>query len=414
MSDQKKAKRKTKREATKKHVKAPAKPNKQDTSTVVAYFILALLVIATSFWTGYLVGKTSMMTEPDTQNMEGELTITEFSDFECPFCGRAVPTVEQIKEEYPNVNVVFKQFPLESLHPNAINAAVASECVRRDHGEEAFWEYHDKLFANQQSLTADNLKAWATEMGYNINSCFDNKETQDTVNEHMAEGRAAGVRGTPSFLVGDELVVGAQPFSAFKPIIDAALSGEAPEQVAPVQPPAEVADVDVGSFVLGQEGAEIMIVEFTDYQCPFCKRAHDQSYPGVYENYIKTGKAQYTVRHFPLPFHTDAQKASEAVECAGEVGGAAKFWEMHEALFENQADLSVDALKGYAGNLGISQTEFDSCLDNGDFATRVADDLNAGREAGVSGTPSFFINGKKLVGAQPYSAFEAAIESELQ
>jgi protein-disulfide isomerase len=120
------------------------------------------------------------------------------------------------------------------------------------------------------------------------------------------------------------------------------------------------------------------------------------------------------VRHFPLSFHADAQKAAEAAECAAKQG---KFWEMHNTLFKNgQGDgtgLKVADLKKYAAELKLDTKKFDSCLDNGDTASIVAKDQQEGSAAGVSGTPSFFVNGKQLVGAQPFTSFQAAIDAEL-
>jgi len=160
----------------------------------------------------------------------------------------------------------------------------------------------------------------------------------------------------------------------------------------------------------GSESAPVTIIEFSEYQCPYCKRFFDQTLSLIEKNYIETGKVKYVFRDFPLSFHQYAQKAAEASECADEQG---KFWQYHDKLFENQNALSVESLKQYAKDLGLNAAKFDSCLDSGAMASEVQKDFADGSEYGVSGTPAFFINGIKVVGAQPYSVFEEIIEQEL-
>lgn len=162
--------------------------------------------------------------------------------------------------------------------------------------------------------------------------------------------------------------------------------------------------------VKGSKNAPVTIIEFSDFQCPYCARFFTQTLPLIEENYIKTGKVKLVYRDFPLSFHQHAQKAAEAAECADEQG---KFWEYHDKIFENQNVLDTASLKQYAKDLGLDVTKFDGCLDSGRMASEVQKDFRDGSQYGVSGTPSFFINGINLVGAQPYSAFRQVIEQEL-
>ena len=164
-----------------------------------------------------------------------------------------------------------------------------------------------------------------------------------------------------------------------------------------------------GDYVKGDENAPVTIIEYSDFECPFCGRFFEQTLPQIEENYIDTGKVKLIYRDFPLGFHANAQKAAEAAECAGEQG---KYWEMHDTLYETGA-LSIANLKQHAKDLGLDSTQFDSCLDSGKYATEVTDDMAKGQAAGVSGTPSFTINGKLLVGAQPYATFAQMIDAEL-
>lgn len=182
---------------------------------------------------------------------------------------------------------------------------------------------------------------------------------------------------------------------------------------APSAPQAPQGPVEVSlddDAMMGDENAPVTIVEFSDYECPFCGRHFTQTYPQLKKEYVDTGKVKIVFRDYPLPFHPAAQKAAEAAECAGDQG---KYWEMHNKLFSNQQALGVADLKKYAGELAIKQSEFDECLDSGKYASEVQSDLSDGSAYGVSGTPSFFINGMLLVGAQPYSEFKRMIDAEL-
>lgn len=158
----------------------------------------------------------------------------------------------------------------------------------------------------------------------------------------------------------------------------------------------------------GPEGAKITIVEFSDFECPFCSKA-EESVNQVMEKYA--GKIRLVFRHFPLTFHANAPKAAEAAACADDQG---KFWEMHKQLFANQKALTVPELKQHAATLGLDKAKFDECLDTGKNKTLVEADTKAGSEVGVTGTPAFFINGKLISGAQPPSEFEKIIEAELK
>jgi predicted DsbA family dithiol-disulfide isomerase len=157
----------------------------------------------------------------------------------------------------------------------------------------------------------------------------------------------------------------------------------------------------------GTKGAPITIIEFTDYQCPFCGRAR----PTV-QQIIETygDKVHYVLRDFPLSFHKDAKKASEAAQCAGDQD---KYWEYSDKLWSNQRALTTPDLKKYAQELSLNQKEFDQCLDSGKFSDEVDKDMADGSKAGVTGTPSFFINGQMLTGARPFEQFKEIIDMEL-
>jgi predicted DsbA family dithiol-disulfide isomerase len=167
--------------------------------------------------------------------------------------------------------------------------------------------------------------------------------------------------------------------------------------------------VDTGSApVRGTPQAPVTIVEFSDFQCPYCVRARP-TVNRVLEHY--GDRVRIAFRHFPLDFHAQAQKAGEAAACAAEQG---KFWEMHDLLWENTSKLQVADLKDHAATLGLDAPAFGACLDSGRHSGLVESDMESGKGYGVSGTPAFFVNGRPLVGAQPFEAFAQVIDDELQ
>ncbi len=162
-----------------------------------------------------------------------------------------------------------------------------------------------------------------------------------------------------------------------------------------------------GAPVRGNPKAPVTIVEFSDFQCPFCVRARP-TIARVREVY--GDKVRFAFRHYPLDFHPLAQKAGEAAACAGEQD---RFWQMHDRLWENPQKLGVPDLKAQAQALGLEALAFSACLDSGRHASVVERDFAAGQAYGVSGTPAFFVNGRPLIGAQPFEAFQAVIDDEL-
>ncbi|HXV26863.1 MAG TPA: DsbA family protein [Candidatus Paceibacterota bacterium] len=169
--------------------------------------------------------------------------------------------------------------------------------------------------------------------------------------------------------------------------------------------------------VIGNPDAPVTIVEFSDFQCPFCRSFFNDTYSLIKSEYIDTGKAKLVYRDFPLQFHDAARPSALAAECANEQG---RFWEYHDKMFLEQAKQGNGTvtygnaeLKRWAAEIGLNTGQFNQCLDSEKYGDEVDADFEAGQAAGVSGTPSFFVNGKLLVGAQPFSAFQQAIDAEL-
>jgi len=173
----------------------------------------------------------------------------------------------------------------------------------------------------------------------------------------------------------------------------------------------------------GNPNASITIVEFSDFQCPFCAKFHQSTLAQIEQDYISTGKVNFVYRDFPIQsIHPNAVTAALASECADDQG---KFWEMHDMIFKNQRNWqglqtvqSANLFKEYAIEIGLNIDEFDSCMTSGKHLEEIQNDYNDGRAYGVTGTPGFFVGNEdigftKLIGAQPFSAFQRVIEQQL-
>lgn len=170
---------------------------------------------------------------------------------------------------------------------------------------------------------------------------------------------------------------------------------------------------------LGNPDAPVTIIEFSDFQCPFCRKFWSETLPQIKKDYLVTGKAKFVYRDFPLAqIHLGATPAAEGAECAKE---QSKFWEMHDVIFEEQekqgsgtVQFTADDVKKWAAKIGLNTSKFNQCLDSGKYKQEVDKDIADGSAAGVTGTPAIFVNGRLIVGAQPFAAFKAVIDEELK
>jgi protein-disulfide isomerase len=193
-------------------------------------------------------------------------------------------------------------------------------------------------------------------------------------------------------------------------------SGQAAQNTPAANATPQPVSIDAGDNpAKGPVDASVTVVEFSDFQCPYCARFTQETLPAILSNY--SDKVRFVFMNFPLTsIHANAEKAAEAAECAYDQGA---FWEYHDLLFQNQAALDADSLKGYAASLGLNASQFNECLDSGEKADEVEKDMTAAQkavqEAGLDrfGTPAFFINGNHLGGAQPFDVFKQAIDAAL-
>lgn len=198
-------------------------------------------------------------------------------------------------------------------------------------------------------------------------------------------------------------------------------SGAAAQQQAAAQQgaaptPGAKVNVGLGHFpALGKQGAKVAIVEFADLRCPFCEQFFTQTEPQIIKDYVDTGKATFSFREYAF-LGPASTVAANAAECANDQG---KFWDFHNYMYQHQPDESdtsmynTDSLTTIAGQLGMDTTQFRDCLSNNKDNANVSKDFSEGQAAGVSGTPTIFVDGIPVVGAQPYSAFQTIIDQEL-
>jgi protein-disulfide isomerase len=370
------------------------------------------------------------------------VTIVEISDFQCPFCKRVEPTITQLMQDYKGkIRVVWRNNPLP-FHSNATPAAELAMEAMAQGGSDKFWKAHDKLFDNQTALARENLDSYAQELGLDqtkYKAALENHTHKGLLDADQQMATKFDARGTPAFFINGRFLSGAQPVDKFKEIVDDelkradkliksgvskkevysaltknALTQKAEEAAAAPQAPKRQPDpkavykVPVGdSPAKGPSDALVTIIEFSDFQCPFCSRV-EGTIKQVHETYGKDVRVVF--KQNPLPFHQNAGIAAEASLAAHDQG---KFWEMHAKLFGNQTALERDKLEGYAKELGLNEAKFKASLDSNKHKATIDAEQKLAQGLGAAGTPSFFVNGRSLRGAQPFDAFKALIDEEL-
>jgi protein-disulfide isomerase len=380
--------------------------------------------------------------DPQWGSATAPVTIIEISDFECPFCKRVGPTMEQIKKTYgkDKVRLVWKNNPLP-FHAKARPAAEAAATVQALGGD--FWKFHDLAFENQQQLTPENLEKWAVAAGVDqakFKEAFAAKKYAAKVDKDMALAKKIDARGTPAFRINGVTLSGAQPFEQFKTAIDAQLveadklakSGvpaakisteltkknfTQPEPAKAQQQQPAPEDTTVWKVPVleddpskGPADALVTIIEFSDFECPFCSRV-EPTLTKLQEEYKNDVRVVW--KDNPLPFHKRAKPAAYLARYAYETGGNKAFWSVHEALFQNQKNLEDAGLEQVATKAGLNWKKAKAAIDAGKYNDRVEADLDLGSDFEVKGTPHFFINGRRLSGAQPYEKFKELVDAQL-
>jgi protein-disulfide isomerase len=388
--------------------------------------------------------------DPMWGKRDAPVTIVQYSDFQCPYCSRVEPTMDQVKSTYgaDKVRIVWKNNPLP-FHQNAKPASEAAQGVFAMAGSEAFWKFHDTAFKNQGSLNTDSYVKWAQDAGVKDIAAFkaglDSHKWADKVDADLNAGKAAGVQGTPAFYINGVFINGAQPFDNFKKTIDqelpkaqAKIAAGTPKNRVYVEmskenkknaPAAKEEDegekedtktvfkVAVGnSPVQGSPNALVTIVEFSDFQCPFCSRV-EPTLKSIKDKY--GDKVRLVWKNEPLPFHPAAEPAAQAaLEVRAEKGDKG-FWDAHDKLYAGQKDLmngkepNIDAIVKIAADAGASADKVKNAIANHTHKKDIEADKDQGDDFQANGTPHFFVNGRRLVGAQPQEKFEKIIDEEI-
>jgi protein-disulfide isomerase len=351
--------------------------------------------------------------------------LEEWSDYLCPFCARHFnETLPSLIEEYVatgKVKLVFRDFPIPSLHPAAPLGAQAANCVA-EQGAGAYWAMHDELFRTQDqwralsdpgeflALAAERIGADPVAYG----ECMETGRQDARVVQSIADGQTLGFNSTPSFRflrAGNaeaHTLVGAQPVEAFAQWLDALLAGEElpqPVEAEPATPeelpfwsnpetglapdPARRGFTLAGDPYKGSPEAPLVVIEFSDFQCPSCRRHALEAQPILEAQFVESGQIRWVFKNWPLKSHAQAQVAAAAGECAADQG---EFWEMATLMFETVENWSIEVpdpeFLRLAEQLDLDMEAFASCLSGRGALERVLSDQDDG-DGLVQSTPTF-------------------------
>ena len=383
--------------------------------------------------------------DPQWGNVDAPVTLVELSDFQCPFCSRVQPTLEALKKKYgpAQLRLVFKHNPLY-FHEAARPTAEAAAAVFMLAGSQAFFTFHHYAFANQQALTKENFVSWAASAGVQasvLQAWLDSGRAAQKVDEDSKLARDIGATGTPAFRINGVTVSGAQPLEVFVKTIDEQLaaarqltqSGTPPRLVyvtltdknfvaAPVRAPAAANDdpeadtttwnipVSADDPQRGAKDALVTIVEFSDYQCPFCKRV-EATLEELRRLYGKDLRLVW--KDNPLPFHPRAKSAATLSRAVFRSKGNDAFWKLHDALFASNPKLEDSDFEDLLKQQGLVWKAFGPALSSSKLDPHIEESMALADDFKAGGTPHFFINGRRLAGAQPVDAFKKLIDEEL-
>lgn len=381
---------------------------------------------------------------PSVGDASALVTVAAFLDYECPYCRKAQRTIERVLSAYPrDVRIVVIEHPLP-MHAHARPAALAALAAAAQGRFEAM---NGRLFAG--ALDDATIETDAADAGLDVGRFQADRadpRTSAALDRATQLASQIGVTGTPTFFVNGRRIVGAQPYEVFRQVVDERLlaarqlvaSGVRPSRVYEQTIASGLASVGVddddgsghacddegchegkgdgaaigeavevvptvGDPARGAASASIQVVLFSDYECPYCARAEpivrslEQAHPG---------DVRVVFKNMPLPMHDHAWLAAKAALAAGEQG---KYWEYHDVLFAHQSALDRASLERYATDVGLDSRRFASDLDDARLEARLEADVADAEALGVKGTPTLFVNGRRIVGAQPLATLERAV-----
>jgi protein-disulfide isomerase len=363
----------------------------------------------------------TMEVAPDSFRSMGDadapVVVTEFSDYQCPACASVEQEViPELIEQYVDtgkVRFVYREFPLTNIHPNAPVASEAAICAGM---QDAYWQMHEKLFASQAEWEGlpdpvPTFKEYAQELDLDtadFDLCMASGDAAVIVQGDMLAGQTLGVNATPYFFIGDLPIRGGLPIESLGQVIDfVAAGGEAPS-ILP--------EGGQGHFLGNLQTAQAVTVAFVDYGSDESAQHGLEVLPQLQDTYIDTGQMLYVLHPWFLESGGASNLGAIAAECAGRQGS---YWEMHDVLFEEQANWTSAAdpatvLAGYAESLDLDADQFQVCQASEDATLAVQGGKIVGLLYGVPGAPVFlFNNGQGQQGSPPFEEFEVIINSIL-
>ena len=367
--------------------------------------------------------------DPSKGGKEPLVTLVEFSEFQCPYCAKVVPTLDALAKEYgDDIRIVFKHNPL----PFHKDAGPAAEAAMAANEQGKFWEYHDVLFKNMRALGKDKLAEYAQQVGLDMNkfnAAMESGKYKAKIKADQALAGEVSARGTPNTFVNGRQVTGARPLADFKKLVAEEMK-KAKALVAKGVARKDVYNETIKNgkvfkaledkehtfsapevTLLGNKDAKVKVYEFSDFQCPYCSRV-GKPLKDLVKAY--NGEVAVVFKHFPLSFHKEAMPAAKASIAAGQQG---KFWEYHDKLFAEQKALrgvTEETFVKWAEELGLDTAKFQAAFKDPATEAMVKKDMEEGRKAGLRGTPSVYINGRKFQPQRGYSvaAFKQVIDKE--
>jgi protein-disulfide isomerase len=377
--------------------------------------------------------------EPAMGDPLAPVTWVLFGDYECRFTAKVFAQLDSFMKTYgaKQLRVVWRHFPI-STHENARLYAVAANTVFRLGGAKAFWTFSASLFASQGAIEPKDLPRLARVAGVD-SGLFAEALVAESYGPKVAEdielGKELGVKGTPESYINGAHLPGAVEREKFVALLDAALAqaGELVESGVPREgvyaaavelnyekpepPKAPSQDTTTvwkvalgGSPVRGKATAHVTLVMFSDFECPFCAKAH-ATIAALEREYGE--KLRIVFKHSPLPFHPRAEPAAQLAIEARAQGGDAKFWQAYDLLFQDQTRLSDQDLDDHAKTLGLQVKRASAAIASRKHAATIEADLDLADELLAVGVPHFFINGRRLTGSQPIAMFKTIIDEEI-
>lgn len=343
---------------------------------------------------------------------DAPIIIAEFFDYESYLIKEMFVTVfPTIKEKYIDTGLVqwvYRDFPIVN-HSQATKVAIAAECAGR---QGKYQEMHDKIVISQPAISDNYLEKYAQDIVPDQNSyrdCVDLQLTEAEIQADQEYGLSLGVSVVPTYVINGEKFEGPLTLAEFE---DAIRSKLLQKKVIPPRPADAIEnfeDLIDDDTVMGDKNAPVTMVEFGDFECPFCIEHFKTVFPLIKKNYIDTGKLKFVFRDFPLDSHPQAKRAAHAAECAGEQN---KYYTMHDQLFNGIYSFTENYLRTYASNIQLDAKRFDSCMSEKRYNPEIEKDIADGKALGITGVPTFFINGIKVTGAQSFQTFSDLIDQE--